>query len=46
MRAPLTDGLLKPDSSHSGFLELRRGESLERLHPYIRDVIQLSGWLK
>lgn len=38
--------VLRHDTNHSGCLVLTRDSSLADLHPYIRDVIELSGWLR
>jgi hypothetical protein len=43
---PLYQRKLRPDTNHSRLLVLRAGRSLPPLHPYIRDVIRLSGWLR
>jgi hypothetical protein len=46
LRAPLERGMLRLDGNHSRPLVLTAGRPLPRLHPYIRDVIRLSGWLR
>lgn len=42
---PITPDALRPDQHHSRSLVLHPGDDLSALHPYIRDVIMLSGWL-
>ena len=42
---PVRAESLLPDRDHSRFLLVHAGQSLAELHPYIRDVIELSGWL-
>jgi len=37
---------LHPDPDHGHVKIITSAESCDDLHPYIRDVIQLSGWLK
>jgi hypothetical protein len=37
---------LRADANHSRVLLLNAGRPLPRLHPYVRDVVQLSGWLR
>lgn len=44
-RAPPSRDLLQPDDRHCGLVEVRQGDDLERYHPYVRDVIERSGWL-
>jgi hypothetical protein len=46
LRTPLDRGMLRLDGNHSRPLILRAGRPLPRLHPYIRDVIRLSRWLR
>ena len=36
---------LRPDQHHSRYLVLHPGDDLSTLHPYVRDVVVLSGWL-
>ncbi len=44
---PLRDGAFRPDRDHSSYLILTAADPLpEGLHPYIKDVIQMSGWLR
>jgi hypothetical protein len=43
---PFDVGLLKPDVYHSPPLIVGVGQPLPLLHPYIRHVIRLSGWLQ
>lgn len=42
---PVMAATLRPDHDHAAILIVKRGQSLAELHPYIRDVIELSGWL-
>lgn len=36
----------RPNRHHSRYLILRAGRELPPLHPYIRDIITMSGWLQ
>ena len=45
LTAPIIPGDLRPDDRHSRSLVLHPGDDLAALHPYIRDVVELSGWL-
>lgn len=42
---PVSPELFRPDRNHSGCVVLRAGEAMPEVHPYVRDVIRLSGWL-
>ena len=45
LKGRLSPNQLRPDGRHSGIRIFGRGDSLSGLHPYIRDVVQMSGWL-
>jgi hypothetical protein len=45
LKARLSPDRLRVDRCHSGLRIIRRGDSLSGLHPYIRDVIEMSRWL-
>jgi hypothetical protein len=42
---PIRPRDLRPDRHHSRSLILQTGDDRSALHPYIQDVIALSGWL-
>jgi len=42
---PIKPAELRPDAHHSRPLVLHPGDDVSALHPYVRDVIALSGWL-
>ena len=42
---PITPRDLRPDRDHTRYLVLQAGDDLSTLHPYVRDVVELSGWL-
>lgn len=42
---PITKDAFRLDRNHKDILILEQGKSLPSLHPYIRDVIEMSGWL-
>jgi hypothetical protein len=37
--------MFKLDENHEDYVFIRPGDHLAHLHPYVRDVIQMSGWL-
>lgn len=43
---PIRADAFRLDRRHARYLVVRAGEPRPELHPYIRDVIELSGWLK
>lgn len=45
LKDALTALPLRPDAGHSSIRILSGADDLSELHPYIRDVIELSGWL-
>ena len=45
LNLPLDKETIKATGNHCGFLILTADEPLPDLHPYVRDVIELSGWL-
>ncbi len=45
LQAPIAAARPEPDEGHSSVVVLKRDDDFSTLHPYIRDVIELSGWL-
>jgi hypothetical protein len=45
LKPTLTELPVRTDDAHRGYQLLSRAHSLSDLHPYIRDVIEMSGWL-
>jgi hypothetical protein len=41
----VTETAFSLDQNHEKLLIVKEGEPLPKLHPYIRDVIEMSGWL-
>lgn len=46
LRGVLRPAMLRPDKGHHSVVILTAEDDLASLHPYVRDVIELSGWLK
>lgn len=43
---PFAPNSFRPDKNHGHYQVVRARETLPELHPYIRDMIALTGWLE
>ena len=46
LSTPIEEKALQPSPNHSGYIILPAEAPFPALHPYILDVIELSGWLR
>jgi len=46
IQVPITEDSFRPDRNHSAYKIITQGDELPELHPYVRDVIEMSAWLQ